>query len=149
MYHFSYGSNLSLEFLLEHCPNAKFVMKAYLPNFEVQFRFWSKRRNGGISSIILKPGELVHGVIYDISKEETEALDVLESVPDGLYKRETFKVLGEDRRWYEAETYYVSKPEGPFIPSKEYVETMITGAKQHGIEPEYIKKLEIILSRSQ
>jgi hypothetical protein len=111
MYHFSYGSNLSLEFLREHCPNAKFMMKAYLPNFEVQFRFWSKRRNGGISSIIQKPRELVHGVIYEISKEETDAHDVLESVPDGLYKRETFKVIGEDRRWYDAEVYYVSKPE--------------------------------------
>ncbi len=149
MYHFSYGSNLSLEFLKDHCPNARFVLKAYLPNFEVQFRFWSKSRNGGISSIILKPGELVHGVIYDISKEETEALDVLESVPDGLYKRETFKVIGEDRGWYDVEVYHVSNPEGPFIPSKEYVETMITGAKQHGIDPEYIKKLETILSRSQ
>jgi hypothetical protein len=121
-------------------------MKAYLPNFEVQFRFWSKRRNGGISSIISKPGELVHGVIYDISNEETADLDVLESVPDCLYKREKFKVMGEDSKWYDAEIYYVVDPKGPFTPSKEYVETMIKGAKQHGIDPEYIKKLEIILS---
>ena len=74
MYYFGYGSNLNLEYLKEHCPSAKFVMKAYLPNYEVQFRFWSKRRNGGISTIISNPGELVHGIIYDVSPKEIEVL---------------------------------------------------------------------------
>jgi hypothetical protein len=42
MYHFGYGSNLSIDFVKkELIPNAKFAMKGYLPNFEVQFPFWS------------------------------------------------------------------------------------------------------------
>ena len=44
MYHFGYGSNLNQDFLRQYVPSAEFVMKAYLPNYEVQFRFWSKRR---------------------------------------------------------------------------------------------------------
>ena len=39
MFHFGYGSNLNQGFLRQYCPCAEFVMKAYLPNYEVQFRF--------------------------------------------------------------------------------------------------------------
>ena len=149
MYHYGYGSNLNLDFLKQYCPSARFVMKAYLPNFEVQFRYWSEKRNGGISTIISAPGELVHGVVYDVSVKDIEELDILESVPQGLYKRETFKVLGEDGKWHDADLYRVSEPKGPFTPSKSYVALMLNGAKEHGLASEYIKKIEGILSRSE
>ena len=43
MLHYAYGSNLSPTFLKGYCPSAKFVMKAYLSNFRVEFRFYSQR----------------------------------------------------------------------------------------------------------
>jgi hypothetical protein len=43
MLHYAYGSNLSPTFLKGYCPRAKFVMKANLPNFRVEFRFYSQR----------------------------------------------------------------------------------------------------------
>ncbi len=149
MHHFGYGSNLNTGFLRSYCPGAEFVMRAYLPNYEVQFRFWSERRQGGISTIIEKPGGLVHGVIYDVPEEEMLDLDVLESVPQGLYRRETFLVLGEDGGWHEADLYRVAEPKGPFTPARSYVELMITGAKAHGLAPEYIKKIEKIYAGSR
>lgn len=149
MYHFGYGSNLNLEFLRRYCPSSEFVMRAYLPNFEVQFRFWSEKRRGGISTIIESPGQLVHGVIYDVPKKELLDLDILESVPQGLYTRETFLVFGEDMEWHKADLYRVSDPKGPFIPSRSYVELMLIGAKAHGIDPEYVKKIEEIYEGSK
>ncbi len=149
MYHFGYGSNLNLEFLRGYCPGAQFVMRAYLPNYEVQFRFWSERRKGGISTIIDKPGGLVHGVIYEVPDDELLELDVLESVPQGLYRRETFLVLGEDGKWHEADLYRVAEPKGPFTPSKSYVELMLAGAKAHRLAPEYVKKMEEIYKGSR
>ena len=149
MHHFGYGSNLNMEFLRIYCPSAEFVMRAYLPNYEVQFRFWSERRQGGISTIIEKPGGLVHGVIYDVPEDELLDLDVLESVPQGLYRRETFLVLGDDMEWHMADLYRVAEPKGPFTPSRSYVELMIDGAKDHGLAPEYIKKIQEIYERSR
>lgn len=148
MYHFGYGSNLNQDFLHEYVPSVEFVMRAYLPNFEVQFRFWSKKRHGGISSIIEKPGGLVHGVIYECDEDDLIELDVLEGVPQGLYKRETFKVLGEDREWHDADLYRVAKPQGPFTPARGYVELMLSGAKMHGLDPEYVKIIEAIYEKS-
>jgi len=75
MFHYAYGSNLSPTFLKGYCPSAKFVMKAYLPNFRIEFRFYSQKRKGGISSIIPCPGGLVRGAIYDVPEDEMIKLD--------------------------------------------------------------------------
>jgi gamma-glutamylcyclotransferase (GGCT)/AIG2-like uncharacterized protein YtfP len=119
-------------------------MKAYLPNYMVQFRFWSKKRQGGLSTIIEKPGGLVHGVIYECIETEMIDLDIIESVPQGLYKREAFKVLGEDGEWHDADLYRVANPKGPFTPARSYVELMLSGAHEHELDPEYVKVIEAI-----
>lgn len=147
MYYYAYGSNLSTRYVREYCPSAVFVMKADLPNFQVEFRHYSENRQGGISSIIEAPGELVQGVIYEVPEQEIVALDILESVPEGLYRRDTFLVLGEDGEWHRADLYRVSAPAGPYTASKGYVEDMIAGAQEHGLTPEYTERL-VALRRS-
>jgi gamma-glutamylcyclotransferase (GGCT)/AIG2-like uncharacterized protein YtfP len=145
MYHFAYGSNLSYRFLKQYCPSARFVMRAFLPNYRVEFRFFSKRRQGGISSIVFRPCNLVRGVIYEVPLEEMLRLDEVESVPQGLYKRETFLVLGEDGAFHEADLYRVVEPEGPFAPARSYVELMLEGAEEHGLDPAYVEELRELL----
>jgi len=145
MFHFAYGSNLSSRFLKEHCPNARFLMKAYLPNFRVAFLFYSKRRKGGISSIISDPGKLVKGVVYEVPDEEMVKLDEVESVPQGLYTRETFLVLGEESKLYKADLYRVVDPAGPFVPALSYVELMVEGAEEHNLDSEYVETLRRLL----
>ena len=142
MYYYGYGSNISLKYLREYCPTAKFVMKAVLPNFHVEFRRYSENLKGGISTIMEVPGEMVHGVIYEVSDEEITDLDVLENVPEGIYKRETFLIYGEDGSWHGADLYRVVTPEGPFLPSKRYVGYMLEGMREHDIDPGYVKKFE-------
>lgn len=145
MYHFAYGSNLSSRFLKGHCPSARFVMRALLPNYRVEFRFYSERRQGGISSIVFHPGDLTQGVIYDVPEDEMLALDVMESVPQRLYARERFLVLGEDGGLHGADLYRVVRPEGPFTPARSYVELMLVGADEHGLDPEYVEGLGRLL----
>lgn len=141
MYYYAYGSNLSSRYIRDYCPSASFVMQADLPNFQVEFRHYSENRQGGISSIIEAPGQLVQGVIYEVPEEELIELDILESVPEGLYRRDTFLILGRDGLWHKADLYRVTNPTGPYSPSKEYLEDMIEGAQEHGLTAEYIAKL--------
>jgi gamma-glutamylcyclotransferase (GGCT)/AIG2-like uncharacterized protein YtfP len=144
MLYYAYGSNLSTKYVRVYCPSAKFVMRADLPNYHIEFRRYSTNLKGGISTIIEAPGEMVHGVIYEVSPEEIFNLDVLEKVPEGIYKREGFQVFGEDGKWYKADLFRVSKPEGPFTPSKKYVSYMLEGMKEHKIEQIYVKNFEKI-----
>lgn len=144
IYYFGYGSNLDEDYMRQWTPSLKFVSLARLPNFEIQFRKYSTDLEGGISSIIEKPGGMVQGVIYTIEKSEMEELDVLEDVPLGIYKRETFKVITEDGIWYNADLYRVVTPKGPFIPSIKYLGYMIKGAKAQGINQPWIDYLEAL-----
>lgn len=143
---FAYGSNTALRYIREYCPSASLVMRASLPNYRIEFRRYSENLAGGISTIIANPGYLVHGVLYDISRKDIEALDELEDVPLGIYVRETMLVLGEDGGWHAADLYRVAKPDGPYTPSRQYVEYMLEGAREHEQPEAYVANIERILA---
>ena len=119
-------------------------MRAELPNYKVEFRHYSENLGGGISSIVEAPGSLVKGVIYEVLESELEALDVLESVPEGIYRRDTYRLLGEDGQWHRGDLYRVSKPTGPYTPSSTYVDYMVEGAREHGLDADYVEQLVAI-----
>lgn len=149
VYYFGYGSNLNVSRTIKNLiPNGKFLMRAYLPNFEVQFRKWSNNSRGGISNIMEVPGELVQGAMYECPESDLMQLDYRLDyyVPD--YKREIFRVLGEDNKWYSASLYRLWEPKGPFPPSRTYVTGMLEGAKQIKLSPDYIEKIEGFLRDS-
>ena len=142
MYHFGYGSNLRASFVQEQLlPSAKFLMRGYLPNYEVQWPAWSEEYMGGISSIVEAPGQIVQGAIYKCSQDDMEKLDYIPGLYVPQYKRETFAVLGEDNKWYSAEVYRLRVLSGPFPPARQYVEGMFEGAKQIGATPDYLEKI--------
>jgi hypothetical protein len=69
-------------------------------------------------------------------------LDTIEGVPEGIYYRQKVLVLDEGGKLLLAETYRTTDPEGPYTPTKRYLDLMIKGAKKHGLDPDYIKELE-------
>jgi hypothetical protein len=66
-------------------------------------------------------------------------------------------VLGEDGEFHPADLYRVLEPKGPFTPSREYVDIMLSGARELGLsgarelglDPDYIKKIEGFYSQGQ
>jgi gamma-glutamylcyclotransferase (GGCT)/AIG2-like uncharacterized protein YtfP len=144
MLYFSYGSFLDSETLMRHCPRAVYSGKAMLPNWEVQFNFLSRTYNGGVTGIEPAVAKLVKGVLYEVSDEEILHLDSIEGVPEGIYYRQTIYVVDESGKAVKAATYRTTNPKGPFNPTKKYVGLMISGAKEHGLDPEYINELESI-----
>jgi len=149
VYYVGYGSNLNVAYTLENLlPNGEFVMRAYIPNYQIEFRQWSNNSRGGISAMIEAPGELVEAAMYQCPRSDLDTLDYRLDfyVPD--YKREIFRVLGEDSQWYQASLYRLWEPKGPFPPSRRYVEGMLEGAKQLELSPEYIERIEGFLRDS-
>ncbi len=149
MYHFGYGSNLQFDFVKTLLPSAKFAMKGYLPNYEIRFNFWSEKKQGGLSNVMIAPGNMVHGALYEVPKKELEILDEMDGVYKGDYLRRTFLIVREDGKIHPAELYQVIDPQGPFPPSKVYVQGMLTGAREIGLDPAYIKTIEQFYAESQ
>lgn len=149
VYYVGYGSNLNVPMTTtELLPNGRFLQRAYIPNYQVQFRKWSNNSRGGISNLMEVPGEMVEAAMYQCPQSDLDTLDYRLDyyVPD--YKREIFRVLGEDGRWYQASLYRLWEPKGPFPPSRRYVEGMLEGAKQLELSPEYIQRIEGFLRDS-
>ena len=142
MLYFAYGSFLDSETLRTHCPSARFVTRAVLPNFEVKFNFMSRTYGGGVTGVEPTPGLMARGVVYDIPQTEMEHLDTIEAVPEGLYYRQRVLVVDEGGNFLEAETYRTTDPDGPFTPTRRYLALMIKGAKEHELDLDYIKDLE-------
>ncbi len=142
MMYFAYGSFLDSETLRTHCPSAKFVARAVLPNFEVQFNFMSKTYGGGVTGVEPTPGRMARGVVYDVPQTEMEHLDTIEAVPEGLYYRQKVLVVDDGGSLLEADTYRTTDPKGPFKPTRRYLGLMIKGAKEHELDPGYIEELE-------
>lgn len=144
MLYFSYGSFLDSETLKWHCPKAIYKGKALLPNWEVQFNFMSRTYKGGVTGIEPAAAKLVRGVLYEVDTDELLHLDSIEGVPDGIYYRQTIYVIDESGKAVKAATYRTTNPKGPFKPTKRYLGLMVNGAKEHGLEADYIKELEAI-----
>ena len=149
VYYVGYGSNLNVEYTISDLlPNGRYVMRAYIPNYQVQFRKWSNNSRGGISSIVEVPGQMVEAAMYRCPQSDLDSLDYRLDyyVPD--YKREIFRVLGEDNQWYSASLYRLWDLKGPFPPARRYVEGMLEGARQLSLSPEYIEYIEGKLAES-
>ena len=146
MLYFAYGSFLDSETLMKHCPGARFVTRAVLPNFEVQFNFMSRTYGGGVTGVEPAPGKMARGVVYDVPPEEMERLDAVKAVPVSLYYRQRVLVVDEEGEFLKAETYGTTDPKGPFTPTRRYVGLMVKGAKEHGLDTEYVEELESLLS---
>jgi gamma-glutamylcyclotransferase (GGCT)/AIG2-like uncharacterized protein YtfP len=144
MLYFSYGSFLDSETLKRHCPKAIYKGMAMLPNWEVQFNFLSRTYNGGVTGIEPAVAKLVRGVLYEVNNEELQHLDSIEGVPEGIYYRQTIYVVNELGKAAKAATYRTTNPKGPFKPTKRYLSLMVNGAKEHGLDTDYVKELELI-----
>jgi hypothetical protein len=88
--------------------------------------------------------KLVRGVLYEVSNEELLQLDTIEGIPEGIYYRLTIYVVDESGKMVKVATYRTTNSKEPFKPTKKYVGLMIKGAKEHGLDPSYIKELESI-----
>ena len=129
MLYFSYGSFLDYETLKRHCPGARFVSRAFLPNWEVQFNYLSKTYGAGVTGIDPAPGRLVRGIVYDVPPEEMEHLDVycdglgacLDHCPRGaitIVRREAEPFDEEAARAFEAEGSRIAKAADEDRPSR-------------------------------
>ena len=142
MLYFSYGSFMNSETLRKHDPSARFITRAVLPNYEVQFNFLSKTYSGGVTGVEPAPGKVARGVVYEVSNEDLQHLDTIEGVPQGIYYRQRILVVDEAGKILEAETYRTTDPKGPFKTTRRYLGLMLEGAKEHGLDPGYVRELE-------
>lgn len=145
--YFAYGSNLDFAQMKQRCPSARFAGVAKLPGRRLAFTRWSKGRNGAVADAVPDPAAEVWGVVYEITAEDLLALDGYEgSAPGGsrnayLRERCTVWLNSEDQRPVEVEVYFAVPQENPGLPSRDYRDQILRGARDWGLPPDDIAQV--------
>ncbi|MGQ9707026.1 MAG: gamma-glutamylcyclotransferase family protein [bacterium] len=159
---FSYGSNMNIKDMKGWLKSYKFKeidnlideMKttgtiAVLRNHRIVFNHISRGRGGGTCNFEECDGDDIYGVAYHISERFIEVLDKKEGYPTS-HTRELFQIAllkGKNNEEYVSAWIYYATPDKinkTLRPTKRYKNVVITGARNWGLPPEYIKKLENI-----
>ncbi|MBS3817502.1 MAG: gamma-glutamylcyclotransferase [Candidatus Thermoplasmatota archaeon] len=152
--YFAYGSNLNPDQMEERGIKVVGTKNANLPGWRLAFTIYSESWEGGVADIIPRPGKKVEGVVYTIDEESLENLDryegrqVLNDMERGMYRRQYIPVKVNEK-WKTVLTYVVNrtvehKRQVDLKPSREYLNTIILGARKHGLTEGYIKRLKEI-----
>jgi hypothetical protein len=151
-FYFAYGSNLCTAQMAERCPSGQIVARAMLADHALVFPRRSERRSCGVAGIASCPGRVVWGAVYRLTADDIARLDRSEGhVPArdpaaNAYNKRAVAVLrdgvGDDI--IRAFTYIAVPMPGRHIPSAEYREAMIRGAREHRLPPEYTAALKAI-----
>lgn len=146
MFLFVYCEWLDSDLVKRSLPDAKLVSKATLKDHKVAFSSFTEDVSDEIMyggcHLESAPGQTLYGVLYEISDEELVRLDKLTRVEQGRYAKKYLSVLGGSSKSYSAVAHSIKNPKGPSRPSKDYMDHMIKGAKEHGFPNSYIDMLE-------
>ncbi len=133
IFYFAYGSNMNLDTMKSRCGESNFVAFRGSDLSDYAFYFYER----GFANIKESPGQVVKGVFYKINEDCLNSLDQAEGYPT-LYQRRIVKInnnLGNFDSW----VYIVENDMTTGNPSNDYYNTVITGAKQYGIDDFYIQ----------
>jgi sulfite reductase (NADPH) flavoprotein alpha-component len=143
--YFGYGSNMNITSLrakgVEPQSSRNAVLNNWRLRFNVQHFF---RHEGGVGNIEPSetPDDQVQGLLHECPDEALASLDEVEACGVG-YERIQVDV-NVDGKQVTAYTY-VGMPafiDDSCLPSRRYLNILLAGARQAGLDPDYVRKLE-------
>lgn len=150
LWYFTYGSNMNKDDLDRWCkkkghPQITLASsaKATLLNYKLSFTHYSRCRQSGVADVVFCEGDAVEGVLCRIAESDLKRIDEKEGAPH-VYKRKNVNVVLENGTTQHAITYEVRQKVGPFLPSRQYMNIIIEGARAHHLSENYILRLEKI-----
>lgn len=140
--YFAYGSNLWLGQMRERCPSTQVEGAATLAGHRLWFPLQSQRWGAGVASIRAEANAKTEGVLYRISRDDLHVMDGYEGVERGMYRRVELPVscAGVERHAW----MYIGRIEdgAPFPTSRAYIDTILRGAREHGLDADWIRYLQ-------
>jgi len=131
--YFAYGSNLWNEQMVKRCPESRKLGKATLTGYR-----WIITTRG-YASIVKSPGDLVEGVVFEISPVDEAALDQFEGVASGNYFKVNLPVMMIDGDGVTS-LVYIDPIMEEGCPKEEYIARINAGVIDAGLGEEYVER---------
>jgi cation transport regulator ChaC len=136
--YFAYGSNLYRAQLKKRAPSARFVATATLPGWRLTFAGWSRGWGGAVATVVKDDSSRVLGAVYDITDpNDVRALDAYEGCPVVYQCRRVTPLRIDGVRRLRCWTY-VMLPREVGYPSDQYVKTIASGLREHGLSTDHL-----------
>ncbi len=127
----AYGSNLNVNQMKMRCPNAEPVGSLMLHGWELKFR--------GVADVEEVDNAKVPLGLWRITQTCESALDTYEGYPH-LYTKKLCTVKGiEEKLGSEEVMLYIMNSKGITPPSMPYLDCIIKGYKDFGLDEDYLK----------
>lgn len=135
--YFAYGSNLKKEQMSERYIVIYKTYKGFIKNYKLEFN--KKSIDGSSKANITKSdGEIVWGICYQLDADGFENLKKYEKG----YEELEVTVYDENQEGLFTAKTFISNKICDKLPTKEYLDKIITGARQHELPEDYIHNLE-------
>lgn len=124
----SYGTNTNKKQMLGNCPTAKPIAVATLHGYQLVFQ--GRPRSAHVNVVPAK-GQEVPVVIWEISAEDEQCLDIYEGARSGCYTKEymEIEVCGEMRQ----ALIYIMQTAPYGTPTDMYLQTIAKGYQDFGL----------------
>lgn len=120
---FAYGANTNIDSMAWRCPDSYSLGIAILPDY--RFRF------AGHADVVPHEGQLVEGVLWNITMEDLASLDSFEGYPS-YYDRDVVRVKFRGQL-VDAMVYYMTPGKSDSPPTQSYVTCLQEGYADHGL----------------
>ena len=150
LYCFAYGSDMNSKQIRERCSNPKAIAVAKLPDHRIAFFDYAKHWDSALETVVEEPGHDVWGVIYALSSDDRQSLDVWKDARlDGAGAYFHYPVSLTDTAGVTRIVLFYKKDRmgDPQLPSQEYLNFIIEGAVENQLPAEYIEELRQIESK--
>lgn len=126
----AYGSHLSDRKMTTLCPNAWAVAKSWLHDYQLAFR--GDDPNNALATVIPAKGKSVPVVVWEISNDDENALDLAHGVADGIHTKKhiTVEVAGK----MKDVLVYIVNSEGYGVPSDSLLEAIVEGYNDFNLD---------------
>lgn len=131
----AYGSNLNIRQMKYRCPGAKLYGTGEIKNYELQFKGHS---DSAFATIVPKEGASVPVAVWEISKQNEQALDRYEGYPSHYFKQDVPVQL--DGKEVEAMVYIMNLKMNFGLPSPYYYGTVYEGYNDCGLDTDVLDK---------
>jgi hypothetical protein len=133
-HYFAYALNMDVDGMHQRCPEAQLIGRARLPGHAFVIT------RDGLGSIVRRPGALVHGVVWRISRKDELALDDFEGLAHRQYTKTHVRVRLWESGWLGCMAYAATNTErGHAGPG--YLDQVIAAAEAHHFPKRYVQDL--------
>lgn len=137
--YFAYGSNMNASQMAERCPDSRFLTKARLPGYRLDFTTYSTSRDGGAADIVAEDGAELWGIVYEVSDADLTELDRREG---SKYRRIAVQVQPPGQDELPTSAYEVMNKQEFQQPTQDYLQLLIDAARHHDFPDTYVRQIE-------